>query len=94
MENSTNINAYFGEVEEKKAALAVAKSEYESAVARLDEKKKEVGFTEDRKDSKSEETEAKRADKQPEEQGKQKETPKNAQPDSGNDSSHNRADKK
>lgn len=44
----THINAYFAEVDEKKQAVVQAKGELEAAEARLEAKKKEVGWVEEK----------------------------------------------
>lgn len=45
----THINAYFADVDEKKAAVAAAKAELDAAKQRLEDKKVEDGFVEPEK---------------------------------------------
>lgn len=44
--SDTHINAYFGDVEEKRKLVDLAEAELEAAEARLAIKKKEVGYVE------------------------------------------------
>jgi len=44
--SDTHINAYFGDVDEKQKLVDLANGELEAAKARLEVKKKEVGYVE------------------------------------------------
>lgn len=44
--SDTHINAYFGDVDEKQKLVDVANAELEASKARLEVKKKEVGYVE------------------------------------------------